>query len=152
MKIDRHLIPNCSEYTISLYSLSQESIDRIKELENDLHDLKIWAAAEKKKLPAEPDFMDKSDAWKTWCESDVVKTWQKTLEERWDVLKDKYKAEVADYETKAKMLEDIFATTIHGFHWIDEHTLDIHGYLNEDALIAWLEQIAKVTKMIVRNE
>ena len=142
MRIEHGLIANCSDYTISLYNLSVKSRIKIKELENDLEDINAWAESQERKLPKAPDWMKNlgNDNWSKWNELPEIQAYHAELRKHWKGLEDKYSVKEGT----------IFDTSIRGFHWIDKKTLDIPGYLNEGNLVTWLEEVAKVNKMIVR--
>lgn len=141
MKIEKRFYSSCSEYSILLHDLTEDQRNMIKELENDLEELGKWQKIEKKKLPKEPKVMDKPGKWGRWSDSKKVKKFHKEVNKKWGTLKRKYRVNK----------EDIFDTSIWGFHWSGKKTLEIFGYLNEGNFVEWLDKVVKVNKMIVKS-
>ena len=144
MKIETNLQPNCSDYTIKLWDLKEESILKIKALEKDLEDLHAWSKKERLKIPKEPNFgQPDAQTWSAkyakWKELKAIKKFHKEDKKRWEALRKKYR--IANGE-------DIFDTTINGFKWQDNAVI-IFGYLNVENLATWLEEVAKADKIYV---
>jgi hypothetical protein len=148
MKIETYLHPNCSDYTISLWDLKPDSASKIKDLENDLKELYDWSRKERTKLPKEPNFGEPdvqkwSAQYTEWRKLKSIKKFGKEEKKRWEKLRKKYV--IANGE-------DIFDTTINGFHWMAPNVVTISGYLNVENLATWLEDVAKVDKIKVDSE
>jgi len=138
MRIESCLQPNCSEYVLILNDLSEVSVKKIQELEEDLKLLRQLQEEEYVKLPKEPglgetDTATWCKAWGTWKELPEVIAFHDRTDLRWNKLRKKYA--VGD--------GDIFETTIKHFSW-NSNNVTIEGWLNEENFLEWLETKADV--------
>ena len=126
--------------------MTSEQASQIKELQEDLGNLEKW----KKEYKKEHDISDMKkffefknpqewmQAEKEYLKDKKVIKFHEEYEKKWNELRRKYK--VNDHG-------DIFDTSIWGFDWMTDSSVEINGYLNEDNFVLWLETVVKANNL-----
>ena len=138
-----------SDYLITIYELTSFQKEKLKELENDLIEMRMWEVDQQANvLPVEPKAFEFPKTQKyvkasnEWHDKPEVKEFNDELNVKWSVLKKKYSVNG----------EPIFSAFIKSFCWINGNGVSIDCSLDIDTFVDWMEDALGIKEMGVKEQ